>query len=381
MATIKEIAARANVSIATVSKVLNGKGGASAETTARILELARELNYTPNIMAKSLKMRKNNKIGLITEDLTFFITPEIVDGIDYYCDLNCYHYILSNLRLNKRFGHDFFETDTHHQLIDSVFKTMLSRQVEGIIYVGCHNHEIHYLPKDLKIPLVCAYCFSSDPKTPSVIYNDNKAAYDATELLIKKGHREIGIICGLPDSFHTKNRLYGYQMALYDNSILYNPLLVKYGDWERESGYRCGKELIESGVTAIFSHNDEMACGVIDYRNEVGLEVGRDISLIGFDNREISTVVKPKLSTVSLPLFDIGQKATEIILKMIDGTYENSINHIKLECSVIDRESVANVADRSSVADKSSVTDRSNATGNSNDSEKPGAAERYEQAQ
>jgi DNA-binding LacI/PurR family transcriptional regulator len=345
MATIKEIAARANVSIATVSKVLNNRGGASEETKARILKLAKEMNYTPNIIAKNLKSRKSDTIGIITEDLTVFNTPEIVDGIDYSCDQNGYHYILGNLRLNKRFGHDFFETDLHHHIINSTIRTMLSRQVEGIIYVGCHNHEIQYLPKDLKIPLVCAYCYNSNPETPSVIYDDKKAGYDATVQLIKNGHTKIGVICGLPDSLHTQNRLLGYQKALYDSSILYNPNLVMYGNWERESGYNLCKPLMDRGVTAIFCNNDEMACGVIDYCNETGIAVGKDLSLMGFDNREIGEVVRPKLSTVSLPLFEIGQKATEIILSMITGAYKNKNkeHHLKIECSLIERDSVTRI--------------------------------------
>jgi LacI family transcriptional regulator len=339
--TIKEIAARANVSIATVSKVLNGMGGASEQTIAKIQELAREMNYTPNILAKSLKIRQSRTIGIITEDLTVFNTPEIVDGIDYCCEKNGYHYILGNLRLNKRFGHDFFETDLHHQIIDTTISTMLSKQVEGIIYVGCHNHEIHYLPENLKIPLVCAYCYSSNPNNPSVIYDDKKAGYDATELLIKNGHRAIGIICGLPDSEHTQNRLRGYQEALYENSILFNPRMLVYGNWERESGYRASRQLVENGVTAIFAHNDEMALGVVDYCNEANLTVGKDLSLIGFDNKEIGTVCRPKLSTVSLPLFEIGEKATEIILNLISGTDSMPEEHLKMECHLLNRESVS----------------------------------------
>lgn len=341
MTTIKEIATRANVSTATVSKVLNGRGGASEETTSAILDIARELNYTPNILAKNLKNGQSKTIGIITEDLTVFNTPEIVDGIDAYCDEKAYHYILGNLRLNKRFGHHFEETDQQHELISSTINTMLSKQVEGIIYIGCHSHEIHYLPTNLRIPLVCAYCYSSNPGTPSVIYDDRKAAYDATSLLIENGHINLGIICGLPDSIHTQNRLQGYQEALYDHSILYNPKLVVYGDWERESGYKLCSQLLEHKVTAIFSQNDVMACGVIDYCNETGVAIGSDLSLVGFDNKEISTVCRPKLSTVSLPLFEIGQKSTEILLNILSGNDADSVSQVKMECRVVNRQSVA----------------------------------------
>lgn len=343
MSTIKEIALRANVSIATVSKVLNGKGGASEQTTAEILSIAREMNYTPNILAKNLKSRQTRTIGVVTEDLTVFNTPEIVDGIDDYCERHDYHYILGNLRLNKRFGHHFTETDEHQHIINSIINTMLSKQVEGIIYVGCHSHEIHYLPEDLKIPLVCAYCYSNNPSTPSVIYDDKKAGYDATTLLLLSGHKSIGVIGGLSDSAHTQNRLCGYQEALFDRAVLYNPKLVLYGDWERESGYKLAKQLIDNNVTAIFSHNDVMACGVIDYCNEFGLTVGIDLSLIGFDNKEISTVCRPRLSTVSLPLFEIGQKATELIINILNDTDTDTIHQHKMECSIINRQSIARI--------------------------------------
>ncbi len=344
MATIKEIAFRAKVSTATVSNVLNGRGGASGETVATILEIARELNYTPNMLAKSLKNGQSKTIGIITEDLTVFNTPEIVDGIDAFCDLNAYHYILGNLRLNKRFGHNFAETDQQHEIINATINTMLSRQVEGLIYVGCHNREIHYLPTNLRIPLVCAYCYSSNTETPSVIYDDRKAAYDATCLLIENGHKDLGIICGLPDSIHAQSRLQGYQEALYDHSLLYNPKLVVYGDWERESGYRLCAPLLEHKVTAIFAQNDVMACGVIDYCNESGIGIGTTLSLVGFDNKEISTACRPKLSTVSLPLFEIGQHATEILLDILNGRNFSSQSHQSIECTVINRQSVAHIA-------------------------------------
>ena len=121
MSTIKEIASRANVSIATVSKVLNGRGGASEQKAAEILEIAHEMNYTPNILAKNLKSRQTKTIGIITEDLTVFNTPEIVDGIDDYCEQHDYHYILGNLRLNKRFGNKFFESDEQQNIINSTY--------------------------------------------------------------------------------------------------------------------------------------------------------------------------------------------------------------------------------------------------------------------
>ncbi len=339
MATIREISKKANVSIATVSKVLNGKGGVSKATIENVMAIAQELNYRPNLTARSLKSGQSRTLGVITEDLTVFNTPEIVDGIDAYCELNDYHYILGNLRFNKRYGHHPQNTEECEKLVHSLVDTMLSKQVDGMIYIGCHSHAVVPIRNNGEIPFVYAYCYSTDPNVPSVLFDDQKAAFEATQLLIDKGHRNIGVIAGQVDSIHTANRILGYQEALYANNIPYNPNITVNGEWERNEGYSLSEKLIQAGVTAIFAHNDLMATGVIEYCNEHGFEVGKDIALIGFDNREIGTACRPTLSTVSLPLFDMGQTATHLLLDMIDGRHIKCGQKLMLACTVIERES------------------------------------------
>lgn len=345
MTTIKEIAKRAGVSAATVSKVLNGKGGASRETVELILALARELNYTPNIYAKNLVSRKSRTLGVITEDLTVFNTPEIVDSIDETCEENDYHYILGNLRINKRFGHNFSYQVAHQKLVDEMISAMLARRVEGIIYVGCNSNETPYLLSGSSIPFVCAYCYSSDISIPSIVYDDQKAAYDAVSLLIRKGHRNIGTICGPSAARPATSRLLGYQEALYDNAIPYSPRTVVYGDWGRDSGYALCPGLLSQGVTAIFSQNDVMATGVLDYCNEKGIPVGSELALIGFDNREISLACRPKLSTVALPLYEIGKQATLLMLDILAGNQTPSVQKLMLPCSIIERQTTCRTAE------------------------------------
>ncbi|MDR3337781.1 MAG: substrate-binding domain-containing protein [Treponema sp.] len=131
--------------------------------------------------------------------------------------------------------------------------------------------------------------------------------------------------------------------ALFAHKVPYNPRLTKIGDWERDSGFIAGEELIREGVTAIFAHNDMMALGVLDYCNVNGIEVGKDIRLIGFDNREISTVCRPRLSTVALPLFEIGQTATRVMLDILDGNGAPPAGAIVLDCAIIERESTTGV--------------------------------------
>jgi LacI family transcriptional regulator len=344
VATIKEIARLTGVSTATVSNVLNGKSGAAGEEKAKeIFAVAQWLHYTPNSLAKNLKQRKTNTIAIITEDLTVFNTPEIVDGIESFCEEHGYEIILGNMRLFKRYDNDFTDTPKHHELLNTLVRNLLAKQVEGIIYIGYHCREIQWLPDNLNVPFVFAYCYPHDDIYPSVLFDDEKAGYDVTKLLIDKGHQAIGVICGPVTSYHTHARLQGFQQALFDHNILYNSRNVFYGDWERLSGYRLAAPLLDSGVSAIFAFNDMMASGVYERCLERGLVVGKDISLFGVDNRDISLGYTPPISTVQPPLNGIGRKCAEIIIDKIaerDNPEPNSIGgRILLPCTVYERKS------------------------------------------
>ena len=336
MATIRSIAKQANVSIATVSKVLNGKTGVKEETRQLILNVAQELNYRPNLNARSLKSGKARTIGIIAEDLTVFNTPEIIDGIAVGCDSAGYHYILANLRLFKRFGHHMPGPAEHGALIREALDVLLSKQVAGVIYIGSHSHPVPLLAEYDEVPIVCAYCTCD--KLPSVIYDDETASYALTERLLEHGADRIGMITGPLDSLHSMSRARGLMRALYDHRVPYDPTLTLTGDWERDSGYRLTNQLLDAGVNAIYAQNDTMALGVLDCCSARGVTVGEDLQLIGFDNRDISQVCRPRLSTVALPLFEIGRTASSHILSLISGGEEPALL-TKLPCTVIERES------------------------------------------
>lgn len=338
MATIKEISEVTGLSIATVSKVLNGKAGVNAETRKKVLRVAEKLRYRPNLNARNLKAGCSRTIGIITEDLTVFNSPEIVDGIAEACDAAGYHYILSNLRFYKRYGNGQRDLRESEALIHSVIDDMVSKQVDGIIYIGCHSHFVVSLAGHNAPRFVCAYCISKDEGVPSVVYNEEKASYDLTCRLLDAGCKKPAMITGPSDSSHTINRSRGYMKALYDRGIPYDPFLTLTGDWERDCGYELGRQLIRSGADAIFAQNDLMAVGVLDYCNASGIVVGKDVKLIGFDNREIASVSRPTLSSVSLPLFEIGQTAAAEMLSILAGK-EASGETIMLDCEIIERES------------------------------------------
>ena len=338
MATIREISALVGVSIATVSKVLNNKPGVKQETAEMILKIADSVNYRPNLNARSLKLGDARTIGIITEDLTVFNTPEIVDGIASVCEQQNYHYILSNLRLNKRGSLTLPAYPERISMVHSAVDDLLYKQVTGIIYVGCHSHAVHSFKSYANLPVVCAYCTCEDKEVPCVGYNDEKAAYEATQALFPNVSERIGMISGPASSAHMLRRTNGFIRALVDGGIAYDPTLVRVGDWGRDSGYQLGGELIRQGVKGLFVQNDIMATGVIDWCVQNGIEVGRDIFLIGFDNREISAVCRPSLSTVELPLFEIGQASGRVLFDMLSGKQPDR-KDIVLECSIIQRES------------------------------------------
>lgn len=343
MATIKEIAKLANVSTATVSYVLNDPAKISEETRERVLRIINQVNYKPNSIAKSLKIKKTDTIGIITEDITVFNTPEIIDGIDEYAEKSNYHIILENVRLYKRIGNNYKDTSKFAGIISEITSVLLSKQVEGIIYVGAHCRDVSGLIDKLAIPVVYAYCYTGKETDISVNYDDEFAAYELTKYLLRMNHRKIGVITGLMGSMQCQDRLKGYQRALYEHNILFNPEYMKIGNWEREAGYVAGKELLllSNRPTAIFALNDLMAGGVIDAAGELGLNIPKDLSLVGFDNRECSYSYTPKLTTMALPLNEIGKKSAEVLInKITNNAAKNYPKDLKLRCELIERQSV-----------------------------------------
>lgn len=342
MSTIKEIAKACNVSVATVSNILNDKPGASEKTKALVEKAIKELDYTPNYVAKHLKMKNTRSIGVIAEDMTIFSIPDIIDGITEYCEEVDYQILLTNLRLYKKYEDRYYNRDDYYELVRAEIKKLMSKQVDGIIYVAAHERVIKCIPDNLSIPAVMAYGYTKSKKVPSVVVDEVHGSYQMIQYLMENGHQRIGLITGKKDSLHSQERLKGYQKALFDNQILYDPELVCDGDWTRQAGYANTDELLEKKVTAIFCMNDIMAGGVYDRLEELELEVGKDISIVGYDNREVSSYYKPPLTTINLPLHDIGYRASEIMIQMLAGNNlpEDKENIYQVECENLIRKSV-----------------------------------------
>lgn len=342
MVTIKEIARECNVSPTTVSNILNGRPNVGEETRKRVLEVVRQRGYQPNYIARGLRIQKTHMIGIIVEDLVQFSTAGVVDGIMESCEELGYRTIVQNLRLYSRWSDAWFDDDkAYYSILNPALQEIRQIQADGVIYVAGHERYIRCFPENFPVPAVMSYAYEKSGKIPSVVLDDERGGYEITQYLISMGHRKIGVIAGKEDNIHTQKRLLGYQRALYEEKLFFNPDIVCYGKWERESGHRMAGKLLKEGVTAIFCMADQMAGGVYDYLEEHGLRAGKDVAVSGFDNQYMAEYFRPSLTTMELPLREIGRKAAEILLAKLEGTKEQEVQkEIRIPCRLVVRESV-----------------------------------------
>lgn len=319
MITLKEIAEQCGVSVATVSNILNGKPKVSEETRQKVLAVVKETDYQPNLLAQGMRKKKTNTIGIITEDLEEFSSTPIVEKIMSVCEENNYRTILINMRLYDKWQDTWYKDfGKLRSTLLPALQQMRAIKVDGIIYVAGHCREIDYFPDDFEIPVLIAYALSADGRYTSVMIDDETGGYNVTKHLINQGHTKIGVITGVADNFHAQHRLIGYQKALFESQILYSPLLVKHGNWERESGRRAMEELLKEDITAVFCMNDIMAAGAYDTIYSHGLEVNKDISVIGYDNRALSEYLRPNLSTNDIKLSEVGKIAAHSMIEQLE---------------------------------------------------------------
>ncbi len=346
MVTLKEIAQMCGVSVSTISNILNGKPKVSEETRQKVLEIVKQTGYQPNYFAQGMRKRKTRIIGIIVEDLSEFSTPPIVEAIMAYCEDHNYRTILLNMRLYDKWQDTWYHDEKKLQsVLQPSLRELLSIKVDGLLYVAGHCRVVNCFSESFEVPAVVVYAFSKSPRFASVVIDDEKGGYDMTRYLISMGHRRIGVIAGAVDNLHTQRRSLGYQKALFEEQILYNPEWIRYGNWKRLSGYKETEYLVKEGVTAIFCMNDTMAAGCYDYLHDHGIRIGQDISVVGYDNKEISEYLRPYLTTNDIGLADIGRRSAELLLSQVEHQYEESSspNIIKVPCQMIVRESVAKI--------------------------------------
>jgi len=331
--TIKDIAKAAGVSITTVSRALNGYSDVSVETREKIRKLAEEMDYKPNSIAKGLVSNKTSTVGLIASE---FIKP----GVYHPFSLEIIAGAKAALR-KERYDLVLFTVDAAMQQNMSFDRLCEDRKVEGALVHGLRLSDVYI--KELEttaIPSVGIDLPVLNEHVGEVSTDNIKAAKDAVNYLIKLGHKRIGLVNGHKDASVTFERLEGYKEALLENGIEYNENFIIFSDFSQQGGYEACKQLlfINSEITAVFFASDLMAIGGIRACQELNINVPQNMSIIGFDDIELASLINPSLTTVRQEKFRLGYVAAEHLLEIIGGA---APRRIYIPHKIIVRESTA----------------------------------------
>lgn len=314
--TIKDVAARAGVSYQTVSRVINNQPSVIESTRQRIEQAIAELNYRPNLAARSLPRRHSNIIGLIVpyDADYFFRDPNLlaqISNIDAEANARGYNLLLSTA-VGSENGLEAYERFIRNQVADGALVIETAASAAGNQLLRQYNYAYVSLGYDL-----------SDTRKYFVHCDDRRGAREATHHLLTKGHRRIGIINGPPIGAvgATQERLIGHLEALAEAGLVFDPDLMVYGDYTRPSGQQAAAKLLAlpNPPTAIFAFNDRMAMGAVLALKSAGLQVPEDIAVVGFDDIPTAAEFTPPLTSVRCSGGRTGQLGAQMLFKLIDG--------------------------------------------------------------
>ena len=328
--TIVEVAERAQVSLGTVSRVINNDAHVAPETRERVSAVIQDMGYVANRQARSLKGMKTNVIGVLVPDLATSYIGEILHGIDAELALHQFELMLFT---------------THRAAIKEAnyVANMVQGMVDGLLLV---------LPRSLadytgtlarhRFPFVLIDHQGTGNPCPAVGATNWQGGYNATEYLIKLGHKRIGFITGSMNLGCSHDRLKGYRSALRTYHIEESSELIYEGDFYQTDGYTGASALLNlpNPPTAIFASSDVMAMGVMDAVRNCNLRIPDDISVVGFDNIHQSAMVFPPLTTVQQPLEQMGQVATQMLLGILKSP-KKDVGRIELPTELIVRNSTS----------------------------------------
>ena len=332
--TLKNVAEAAGVSAATASIVLNGRaeGRVSPEVANRVLATAKELNYRPNLTARSLRTQESKTIGLISDQIaTTPFAGQMLAGAQDVAWRNGWLLLLINTEDDKNFE-------------DAATKALIQRNVDGFIYASMYHREVS-IPKTIADrQVVLLDCFDKAHAFDSVVPSEYKGGRVATEHLVANGHTKIAHITDSNNTVASPERLRGFKDVLTENKIAINDsYILKMPGSNSHEGYVMTQKLLalKNRPTAIFAYNDRMALGAYEAIQEIGLEVGKDISVIGFDNQPyFADALRPGLTTVQLPHYEMGAWAAQRMLNQLKNSESNEPMQDQIDCALVVRNSV-----------------------------------------
>ncbi|MFA6457564.1 MAG: LacI family DNA-binding transcriptional regulator [Bacteroidota bacterium] len=315
--SIVDVAEKAGVSIATVSRVLNGSDKVKAKTRERILSVIQEMKYAPNPAARGLIMKKTEAIGLLLPDLHGEFFSEVIRGADEAVQKHGYHLIVSS-------------SHNDPNEIEAALRFMRGR-VDAIVLMSPQvNAEIllENLPKSL--PIVLLNCRTDNTHYDTIVIDGFGGAREMTNYLLDLGHRKIAVITGGENNSESEERLRGYRAAMTDRHFTPNHSMEHQGNFTEISGYEIAREILRQKhhPTAIFAFNDSMAIGAIKAIREEGLRIPSDISICGFDDIPVAKYISPSMTTVHVPISELGTMAINRVFDRMTKHSKDTTAHV-----------------------------------------------------
>jgi LacI family repressor for deo operon, udp, cdd, tsx, nupC, and nupG len=314
-----DVARLANVSVATVSRVLSEPKSVKDSTRQKVLDAIAKLCYEPNILGRQLRTKETRMIMVVIPDITNTFFSKIIRGIQSVAFSSGYQVLLG---------------DTGNTIRrEAVYMDLLKQKhMDGIILLTAKTDKLEMEKIAKRYPIVVACEYLANLQIPTVSINNVKGARTLVERLVLLGHRRIAHISGPVDSVLSNDRYTGYRLVMEENYLYNDGELVMEGDFTIESGYRAMVRLLESGnrPTAVFAANDAMAIGAIKCLKERKIRVPEHIAIAGFDDSDISVLYEPALTTIATPTFQLGEEAMKLLLAQLRGE-EISNNKIVLD--------------------------------------------------
>jgi len=335
--TIKDIAKLCGVSIATVSRVINDKSeGVSEKTILRIRKVIADMDYHPNSVARSMVTKRSHTIGLVLPDVRNPFFSELARGVEDICNASSYGCFLCN-------------TDGSMEKENEYIRLLRGRVVDGLLFTTQNDREFNEVFFDFqrrKYP----FCFIERyvdelPGVPGVYFDNRKGAEDLTEFMVSKGHRSIAFISGPLVTHNARLRKEGFLAAMARHGLEAQASLIVEGNYKFNGGYEATTRLLSEGrppFTALIASNDLMALGAYQCLEERGLDVPGRVSLAGFDNISYPPVLRPLITTIEIPAYELGKRAAEMLFTLMRGERLDSPRQV-FEPVLRDKGSVANV--------------------------------------
>ncbi|MBC1503471.1 catabolite control protein A [Listeria booriae] len=306
--TIYDVAREANVSMATVSRVVNGNPNVKPITRKKVLDVIKQLGYRPNAVARGLASKKTTTVGVMIPDISNVFYAELARGIEDIATMYKYNIILSN-------------SDENEDKELQVLNTLLGKQVDGIIYMGERISEQLQEEFDRSpAPVVLAGSVDAANKIASVNIDYKQASYEAVSRFTKNGRKKIAFISGsLDEPVNSELKLGGYREALKEAKIKFNEDYVLESAYNYEAGVKAWEQLSSLKATpdAIYVADDELAMGVLNAALDAGVKVPEDLEIVTSNNTKLTLMARPQLSTVVQPLYDIGAVAMRLLTKLM----------------------------------------------------------------